>query len=45
MTCSSTSIEEIHSLQQKLQGAVDGTDVSDVLTISKEIDSIIKINV
>lgn len=45
MSFFNTSVEEIHSLQEKLQDVVDCTNVSDVLTISEEIDSIIKVNV
>lgn len=45
MSYSSMSMEEIHSLQQKLDNEVINCgDVSDVLAISEEIDHLLKVN-
>jgi hypothetical protein len=37
-------MEEIHSLQEKLDDVVECDDLQDVLTISNEIDTLIKVN-
>lgn len=45
MSYSSMSIEEIHTLQKKLDNEViNCCDVSDVLAISEEIDDLLKVN-
>lgn len=45
MSYSNTCIEEIHSLQEKLQDAVKPISFSEVLTISEEIDTLISVKV